>query len=211
MTSRARRRVGIRAMRRVRAASGNRPHIARGPCEPCYRKARAAERRHGGEAATTADHRGLKSSRLHQHAACSACDKTTRPHHSDGLCVDCYRERCGLGDYGHEDLAISRAPHRPPTSITSRQGRALLASTSGQVASATMDVATPAALQKQLSGGHRPTLRPGHPNSPVIDEGASALGSDVRESGRVNYPRLKAGACPWRFRQGAGIRDIEAD
>jgi len=82
----------------------DRPHIAKGYCETCYRKARAAERRQAEARGETLPAPPLRNIWHHDHAACLGCGGTIRPHLADGLCVACYRARHVPGDRGHEEL-----------------------------------------------------------------------------------------------------------
>lgn len=101
-----------------------RPHIAKGLCERCYRKARLAER--GNQPAPTLVTEAAPGKRgWHQeYASCQVCGKAHRPHHHGGICVDCYRNRNRLGERGHEELPVYQGQRQAPTPIMSRQGRA---------------------------------------------------------------------------------------
>jgi ribosomal protein L32 len=106
----------------VDCGRADRPHIAKGRCEGCYRRGRAAARRgaedEDGVTALAPRHRNWHLS----YPSCRGCGKTNRPHHAEGFCPECYRAARNLGERGREEIPVAMA-HSEPTLITSRQPR----------------------------------------------------------------------------------------
>jgi hypothetical protein len=167
----------------------DRPHIAKGLCERCYRKARLAERHQGPEPAPVAESAPGKRGWHQAYAACEVCGKATRPHHHGGVCVDCYRARNRLGDRGRETLPIYQGQRAIPTPITSRQGLA----TTGVVVSrgpATISAANPSCDTPELAPGLSAMASPDTTAAPPARLAARSMaqGDAENESGEGRGP-----------------------
>lgn len=104
----------------VGCGRADRPHIAKGCCEGCYRQARAVARRMPEAGATGASHVAPRRNWHLAYPSCRGCGTRTRPHHAEGFCPECYRVARNLGQKGHEDLPIAYL-RREPASIARKR------------------------------------------------------------------------------------------